>query len=151
MKDNINKSIGQNIKEKRLEKKMSLEDLANVAHVARQTIYKYENDIITNIPSDKIEAIANALGVTPAYLMGWEEKTRINKKGEIIKTLKGQTIIHIDDFLDKKRISTSDMLKMFNELDEYGIELVLTVIEKEFERCTNEREKAFREAHPDIK
>lgn len=70
-------TIGERIKEKRSEKKMSLDDLAKIAGVARQTIYKYENNIITNIPSDKIEAIANALLVTPAYLMGWEEQSDI--------------------------------------------------------------------------
>ena len=36
-------------------------------------MYKYENGIITNIPSNKIEAIAKALEITPAYLMGWVE------------------------------------------------------------------------------
>ena len=30
--------------------------------------------VITNIPSDKVEAIAEILKTTPAYLMGWEEK-----------------------------------------------------------------------------
>ncbi len=78
-------TIGERIKEKRLEKRMSLEDLANVANVARQTIYKYENNIITNIPTDKIEAIANALGVSPSYLMGWEDTISINIKENIKK------------------------------------------------------------------
>ena len=78
-------TIGERIKEKRLEKRMSLEDLANVANVARQTIYKYENNIINNIPTDKIEAIANALGVSPSYLMGWEDTISINIKENIKK------------------------------------------------------------------
>ena len=78
-------TIGERNKKKRLEKRMSLEDLANVANVARQTIYKYENNIITNIPTDKIEAIANALGVSPSYLMGWEDTISINIKENIKK------------------------------------------------------------------
>jgi hypothetical protein len=36
-------------------------------------MYKYENGVITNIPSDKIEDIANALHCSPVYLMGWSE------------------------------------------------------------------------------
>lgn len=43
--------------------------------VSKQTLYKYENDIITNIPSDKVEAIAAALHSTPAFIMGWNESS----------------------------------------------------------------------------
>ena len=32
-------------------------------------------NIITNIPPDKMESIAKALGVSPSYLMGWELDT----------------------------------------------------------------------------
>lgn len=49
-------------------------ELAEMIAVSKQTLYKYENDIITNIPSDKMELIAEALNTTPAFLMGWEEK-----------------------------------------------------------------------------
>ena len=35
--------------------------------------YKYEKDIITNIPSDVIERLSRALNTTPAFLMGWED------------------------------------------------------------------------------
>lgn len=47
---------------------------ADMINVSKQTLYKYENDIITNIPSDKIEAIAEACNSTPAFIMGWTEK-----------------------------------------------------------------------------
>ena len=39
-----------------------------------QAVYKYENNIVTNIPTDKVDAIAKRLKVSPAYLMGWEEQ-----------------------------------------------------------------------------
>lgn len=65
-------TIGQRIKNTRIEKKLTQEDVAKRVGVAIQTIYKYENGIVTNIPSDKIENIAKALETTPAYLMGWE-------------------------------------------------------------------------------
>ena len=41
----------------------------------KQTIFKYENNIVTNIPSDKVEKIAAALGVSPADLLGWEKRS----------------------------------------------------------------------------
>ena len=34
-------------------------------------LQKYENNIITNIPSDKIESAARICNVSPAYIMGW--------------------------------------------------------------------------------
>lgn len=71
-------TIGERIKTKRLENHYTLEALAKFAHTSKQTIHRYENGIISNIPSDKIELIAKALNTTPAYLMGWEDETAEN-------------------------------------------------------------------------
>ena len=43
--------------------------------VSKQTLYKYEMGIITNIPSDKIEALAKLYSVQPEYIMGWDSST----------------------------------------------------------------------------
>lgn len=40
---------------------------------------RYETGVIESIPSDKIEKIAARLGVTPAFLMGWDEDTRVSE------------------------------------------------------------------------
>lgn len=68
-------TVGQRIKMKRESLNMSQVDLANKIGCTKQTLYKYENDIITNIPSTNIEKIAQALETTPAYLMGWENNS----------------------------------------------------------------------------
>lgn len=65
-------SIGENIRRCRRDLDMTLEEVAIKVGVTRATIQKYENGIISNIPSDKIELLAKALRTTPAYLMGWE-------------------------------------------------------------------------------
>ena len=65
-------SVGKTIKNLRNQKGISQVDLASKIDVSKQTLYKYENEIITNIPSDKIEALATELGTTPAHLMGWD-------------------------------------------------------------------------------
>ena len=65
-------SIGKIIKEKRYEKGMTLEEVAQKMNISRQTLSRYENNIITNIPADRIERLAKVLNCTPAYLMGWE-------------------------------------------------------------------------------
>lgn len=64
-------TIGERLKASRIKANLSLTDAAKSANISRQTLYKYENGVITNIPSDKIEALANAYDVTPAYIMGW--------------------------------------------------------------------------------
>lgn len=53
-------------------------DVAKAIGVSKQTLYKYENDIVTNIPSDKIEALAHVLETTPEYIMGWETEAPVS-------------------------------------------------------------------------
>ena len=64
---------GKRIKEKRELLNISQTELAKCVGTSKQTLYKYENDIITNIPSDVIENIATHLECSPAYIMGWED------------------------------------------------------------------------------
>lgn len=79
-------TVGERIKLARENKNLSQTDLASACKVSKQTLYKYENNIITNIPSDKIEAIANYLSISPAYLMGWDNSNNENKSKNVINT-----------------------------------------------------------------
>ena len=63
-------SIGRRIKRLREDLGLTQEDVAKKVGVATQTIYKYENKIVTNIPLDKLEKIAAVLNTSPSYLMG---------------------------------------------------------------------------------
>ena len=65
-------TVGERMKEIRKRLGMSQVAFADKINVSKQTLYKYENNIITNIPSDKIEAAAELGNVSPAFLMGWE-------------------------------------------------------------------------------
>lgn len=64
--------LGEKIKKLRKEKGLSLEQLAELVGTSRQTIHRYETGVISNIPSEKVEQMAKALGTTPAKLMGWD-------------------------------------------------------------------------------
>lgn len=79
-------TISNKIKRFRKEAKISQVELAKKLGTTKQTIYKYENGLITNIPSDKIEIMARLFGTTPAYLMGWHEQ-----EGEIEKIVSEAT------------------------------------------------------------
>lgn len=66
-------TVGDRIRKQRDLTGMTQTELAEKVKISKQTLYKYENNIVTNVPSDKIESIAEALNVSPAYLMGWEK------------------------------------------------------------------------------
>lgn len=66
--------LNERIRDLRKQKGLSLEYLATEVGTSRQTIHRYETGAISNIPGEKVEALARALGTTPASLMGWEEQ-----------------------------------------------------------------------------
>ncbi len=94
-------NIGQRIKQIRKANKITQDDLAEKIGTTKQTIYKYENGIITNIPSTKIELIAKTLNVTPDYLMGWDEEkqsTNIDRLLDIVKIMSDKEIQNLIDY-----------------------------------------------------
>ncbi len=78
------------IREARNQAGLSQTELANKIGVKWQTVQKYENGIISNVPSDKIEAMAKAMDVTPAYLMGWDEEEPEDEVWELRQQLREQ-------------------------------------------------------------
>ncbi len=64
--------LGKKIKLLREQKGLTQTELAKHINSTKQTIFKYESGIITNIPMDKLITIAKVLGCSPAYLLGWE-------------------------------------------------------------------------------
>ena len=54
---------GDRIKQARIEKGITQDELGRLCETSKQNIYKYETGKITNIPSDMIEKLCDALGV----------------------------------------------------------------------------------------
>ena len=77
-------NIGQRIKQRRKELKMSADELGKRLGKDRSTIYRYEKGDIENLPLDILEPIAKALLTTPQYLMGWE---KVQKKNDILSDI----------------------------------------------------------------
>lgn len=67
---------GKIIKGLRLKNDMTQEELAKYLGTTKQTIYKYENNIVTNIPSDNIMKLAKLFNVSPLVIMGISEATQ---------------------------------------------------------------------------
>lgn len=77
-------NIGQRIKQRRKELRMSADELGKRLGKDRSTIYRYEKGDIENLPLDILEPIAAALSTTPQFLMGWEE---VQKKNDILSDI----------------------------------------------------------------
>lgn len=64
--------IGSKIKEQRQALKMSQRELAKrVGYLDHSTVARIENGKV-DLPQSKIVIFADALGVTPGHLMGWD-------------------------------------------------------------------------------
>ena len=77
--------FGARIKKKRTAIGMSQDKLAQKAgYTSRSSINKIEQGLV-DIPQSKIAAIADALGTTPAYLMGWTQEEEKPRAGSLEK------------------------------------------------------------------
>ena len=90
-------AIGERIKQARERKDMTQDQVARMLNTTKQTIFKYENNIVTNIPYEKIILLSKVLDVSPSYLFDWKEKEQSSGVGglslegvsqEDIKTIK---------------------------------------------------------------
>ena len=82
----MSEGMAQRIKELRKEKKLTLEQVADVVGVGKSTVRKWETGMIANMKRDKIALLAKALGTTPAYLMGWKEAEKEVSPSEPVLT-----------------------------------------------------------------
>ena len=67
--------LSEKLKEMRRAKGYTLDMLAEAIGTSKQTISRYESGAITNIPPEKVQALAKALSTTPSELMGWDNES----------------------------------------------------------------------------
>ena len=102
----------EKIKTLRMQRKMSQETLAKLTGYSdRSTIAKIEKGKI-DLSENKIKIFAQALGTTPAYLMGWIEEDN-NKETNALKipvlgnVAAGIPISAVEDILDYEEVPIS--------------------------------------------
>jgi len=98
----------ENIKNRRLKLNMTLDEVSNKLGVSKPTLQRYESGVISNVPFDKIERLADILKTTPSYLMGWS-----------------------NDCLTRDEI---ELLNKYNSLDDMGKHTISIVLEMELNR-----------------
>lgn len=67
-------TLGDKIRAAREAAGLTQEELGKKCGTTKQTIYKYEIGKITNIPLDRLEKIADIVGVTTTSLLGWQSE-----------------------------------------------------------------------------
>lgn len=85
--------LSRKIKQLRLEKNMTLEQVATIVGVGKSTVRKWETGMIVNMKRDKIALLAKALGTTPAYLMGWKEDSEKTDSPDALKLTEGEMML----------------------------------------------------------
>lgn len=113
-------TVGDRIRKQRELAGISQTDLAEKVKISKQTLYKYENNIVTNIPSDKVEEIAKILNISPAYLMGWIDNLNDfddnYKKSDLVVDLLSDTCFleHIEKL---KNLTKEHQQTIFDNID----------------------------------
>lgn len=120
-------TTGDRIKLQREALGMTQTELAQKTNSTKQTVYKYENNIVVNIPHHKIELLAEALGVTPGYLMGWNPENS-QENGEPLEAGPAGPL----EITDERE---QEYLKKYRILDGYGRDAVWAVLDCEYQRC----------------
>ena len=52
---------------------LSYGELADKTGLAKSAVHRYATGLTDKIPTEALEKLAKALGVTPSYLTGWQE------------------------------------------------------------------------------
>lgn len=75
--------LGDRIRAAREALHLTQEELGALCNTTKQTIFKYETGVITNIPLDRLALLSRMLDVTPAYLLGWSENQGTQVSGKL--------------------------------------------------------------------
>ena len=75
-------NVGQRIKQRRKELRISADALGEALGKDRSTVYRYEKGDIEKLPLDILDPIAKILQTTPQYLMGWNEEEKPTVKDD---------------------------------------------------------------------
>lgn len=91
--DNI---MGKRIKELRLKKGVTQEELGKIIGVQKSAILKYESGLVENMKRSSIKTLADYFGVRPSYLMGLDN-TLINVYSSVHAGILSEMIENIVD------------------------------------------------------
>lgn len=96
---------GDRIKNRRIELGLTLEELGKRVGVGKSTVRKWETGYIANMRRDKIAKLADALDVSPLYIMGIENPEENEPAEEGKLTEKQSELLDLISSLSDSEIS----------------------------------------------
>lgn len=133
------KNIMNRIQSRRLELKLSYQDLASKTNMSKSTLQRYETGSIKNMPVDKLGIIATALDVNPLWLLGFDENENNNK-------LSNEEQQHIEDLRKLNDIGKNKVItytKDLIEMPKYQKENNVTTLPKREKQIWEEPGKEY--------
>ena len=127
-------NVGERIKLRRKELKISADTLAERVGVSRSTIFRYERGDIEKVGPEVLKKISETLNISPADLMGWEDEaeqtaetgyseTDLRKLAESAKTFDGKLADrerHTSDTEYNRNIPTRQIMTIEEICDSEG-------------------------------
>lgn len=102
----------ERIKQKRLERGITLAQAAEFLNVTEATAQRYESGSIKNIPYEQICLYAQLLKTSPAYIMGWENS-------DSVSSLINNRINELDISLEQVSEATGVSLHWLQNIDSF--------------------------------
>lgn len=115
-------TMGQRIRILRKEHKMSMEELGKYLGVGKSAILKYEKGEVENLPRSTIEKMAILFGVSPSYLMCFDEW---DKNAEALS----DEVMLIERIQAKWGKDMISVMQNFCSLNEAGQKTLVTISE----------------------
>ncbi|MDD3049757.1 MAG: helix-turn-helix transcriptional regulator [Candidatus Cloacimonetes bacterium] len=112
--------MGERIKQLRIEKGMTQEELGQVIGVQKSAIRKYEKGEVENIKRSSIKKLADLFDVSPTFIMGWEEEY-----DELALAKEVKLIEQIQEQYGKDAV---ELLNQFNKLNALGRNKAVDII-----------------------
>lgn len=123
----FNIDVGKKIFNARKSLNMSRAELGKRVNLHESTVKRYEDGHINSIDIAKLKEFANALNISPAYLMGWD----IDKQNLDSLTDTEELQILIGEFASKNNEFKKRIIKALLKLkDEESWELITKMAEK---------------------
>ena len=97
-------TIGERIKQKRLEQGLSLDQLADkMGYKSKTSVFRAEQGM-TDLPLSKVKEFAKVLKTTPSYLMGWEDE-----EGNLdTESLPQKEKLNYEEFMEQSKFFFND-------------------------------------------
>ena len=109
-------TLGERLLLERRRSGMSQEELGKLSGVSRSYIKSIETGSVTNVGVDFIAALANALEISPAYLVGYTDSPLNEPDDVVLKEAAGDYIVREMPNPVARRLS-AEMLDVFAALD----------------------------------